>query len=885
MHELTEAPATGLTRVTATGRLARARRAEEAVRRQAEGAAVWATPDALPWSAWLERLWSEASLTADLPLLLDPAQERCLWERVVADSGLAPPLGVAGLAREAQRAWQLAQGWRLPVGGAQGGATAEQQAFCAWARAFEAHCAQGGWLDAARLPAALVGVLDGLTLPRTLALEGFDQWSPAERALLERLAAAGVQLREEAEPAACDPGRRVVAADGEAERRAMAAWVRSRLEAGARSVMVVAPRLGQQREAICRALDEELVPGAVGSPESARPYDISLGLPLTDYPLVDDALRLLALEAGRAPWEDWSRVLRSPFLLGARREAEARARLDARLRRRGHWLWSARAVLEAARREGCPQLAEVLGRLLERLRGRTGRARPGAWVGHWCALLGTLGWPGEEPLSSPEFQVLEAWRGLLDRVAGLDGVLPAMPASEALALLRRQAAERVFQPESPPAPVQVVGLLEAAGLRAEACWLLDATDEVLPSPTRPSPLLPLPLQRLHRLPQASALQEFALASRRLGRLRADHPLLVVSHPACEGDRVLRASPLVAAWPPEDAVGPALPRLAQAWLGRARLETLEDVRGAPLELDGPVHGGARIFSEQSACPFRAYARLRLEASTPEEPAPGLDAAARGTLAHAALARLWSELGAHAHLLALAPEALAQVVREAALAGLAAPEGRLLHDGPEESVELEQARLERLLAAWLEVERARPPFEVLEREVKREVRFAELLLRLQLDRVDRLPDGSRVLVDYKTGAVSGTKGWFGERPREPQLPLYAVTAEQAAVPAAVTYACLKPGALGYKGLTGGAEVASGVAALREGGPDWSQTLASWRGVLESLARAYAAGQARVDPADASACKRCDLHALCRIHEHAGPPRAPEGEEQDEEGEDGL
>jgi len=43
-------------------------------------------------------------------------------------------------------------------------------------------------------------------------------------------------------------------------------------------------------------------------------------------------------------------------------------------------------------------------------------------------------------------------------------------------------------------------------------------------------------------------------------------------------------------------------------------------------------------------------------------------------------------------------------------------------------------------------------------------------VRIDRIDRLSDGARLLIDYKTGAPS--RDWQGERPDNPQLPIYAL-----------------------------------------------------------------------------------------------------------------
>ena len=128
-------------------------------------------------------------------------------------------------------------------------------------------------------------------------------------------------------------------------------------------------------------------------------------------------------------------------------------------------------------------------------------------------LLQQLGWPGERPLDSAEFQTARAWRQLLETFAALALVQPRLGPRAALARLRRLAGETPFQPETEEAPIQVLGLLEAGGLRFDALWIMGLHDEVWPPPARPNQFLPAALQRRLGLPHASAERELAYAER------------------------------------------------------------------------------------------------------------------------------------------------------------------------------------------------------------------------------------------------------------------------------------------------------------------------------------------------------------------------------------
>ena len=71
---------------------------------------------------------------------------------------------------------------------------------------------------------------------------------------------------------------------------------------------------------------------------------------------------------------------------------------------------------------------------------------------------------------------------------------------------------------------------------------------------------------------------------------------------------------------------------------------------------------------------------------------------------------------------------------------------------------------------------------------------MTLALRLDRVDRLDDGSIAVIDYKTGGDAEPDAWLGERPRLPQLPLYAEALGVDRV-SAVAFGRVRTGDTGY------------------------------------------------------------------------------------------
>ncbi|MCX7137277.1 MAG: PD-(D/E)XK nuclease family protein, partial [Proteobacteria bacterium] len=288
----------------------------------------------------------------------------------------------------------------------------------------------------------------------------------------------------------------------------------------------------------------------------------------------------------------------------------------------------------------------------------------------------------------------------------------------------------------------------------------------------------------------------------------------------------------------------------------------------------VRGGTRVLADQAACPFRAFARHRLGAQGIAEPTDGLDARDRGNLLHALMAQLWETLRSKSRLDAMAPGELAAVIDDAAKVAVAKVRAQRAGVLDGRLAELECGRLARLAREWLAVEGARGEFEVVAREERRTLKVAGLTYTGRIDRMDRLPDGSGVLIDYKTGRATPNE-WLGERPDDPQLPLYAIAAQEDI--AAVAFARIKTGGMRFMGFTRQADV----LPKAKHAESWAGLLDQWRRELESLGGEFAQGAAAVDPKRGlKTCRHCDLQPLCRVHERIAAMEDETDDEDEEE-----
>lgn len=860
IQKIVTAAQAGAVILTANQRLSRTLRKVYDDQQRAEGRTAWESVQVLPLTSWLRARWSDAQLAGEMPVsaLLSQSQEEILWRRIIAASPESERLlDLRGAAQSAMQAWRLVHQYRLPFD-ARWSAHEDWAAFKSWASAYCLEADAHRWLDEPRLTDAVRDAVKAAptTAPKQTLLAGFDEFTPQQRDLFDALKRAGciVDILEH-EASECSIVRRGCR-DADDELRNAAEWARDRLVQGDAACGIVLLNLGTKRSRLERIFDEVLHPERMGDPAGSGPrtFHISVPAAIGEYSAISSALLTLRMAAQRR-WllSDAGLLLRSVFLAGGISEAPARAVVDAKLRRRRRAYAPVTAVAAAAAES--PLLLSMLEqwRLLAPDFSETRSTR--AWLPTIRVVLQQAGWPGERVLSSPEYQVVEAWGELLHTFASLDRTCDSLSYSDAIALLAELARESNFQPQDPGAPVQILGALEAAGARFDAVWICGTTDQTWPAPAHPHPFIPLSLQQERQLPHSSPEREYEFALRTFERLQSSAPELVVSWAKRAGDVALRPSPLV-----EHIREHPTSESADVDRERIELEQIFDETGPALDTVQP-RGGTRLVKAQAACPFQAFADLRLGARPLESGELGLSAADRGIEIHEALRLFWESVRDHATLVAMSDQALRRATDLAARGAVRKQLRDTSSEFDQRFRDLEVERLNKVLIDWAALEKTRAPFAVAFNECERVIEIGGLQLGARIDRLDELPDGSQVIVDYKVTAPS-VVAWAGDRPDEPQVPLYAIS--NGAPVAALAFAQVGPDGLRFKGLSNDAAVLPGTKVFA---PSAEEQITAWRRVVESLAQAFRSGEAAADPKNGhGTCDLCKMTSLCRIHESA-------------------
>ena len=831
-----------------------------------ENSSVWETPTIVSLQQWLTLLWQqlECQSSISLPVLLNSEQTQIVWQDILRDSKWSEGLlNLPAAARMVQSAWALLQQWQVPLSDLAHYQSPEQQAFYHWSLEFHSRCQQAKWCDSTQQINFIIQAMQKqqLRLPKQIVILGFDEYPPQTQTLFKQCEQLGVHLINQDFSQPCQLQQRVVAPDPTTEIEWLARWARQQLNEGKQRVACVVPQLNTCRKQLQRVFRQYCEPAS---------FNISSGQPLMELPMIASAVAILQCLETKIPLNVFNHLLRSPYIAAADQECASRAMLDSQLREHAEAELSlrqcCRLIADSQLIKTVPVLWQQLTKLCELQLPR--QAQPSQWAMVFTNTLQLMGWPGDVALNSEEYQCLQHWQEILTTFTQLDLVKSTLTLSHGLQRLKQILQQHLFQVQTGETPIQVLGVLEAAGSPFDAMWIMGLNDQTWPAPADPNPYLPIQLQRQLDMPHASAKRELQFSQRMLQRFQHSANSLMFSHAEQAGDQHFLASPLIHSIPLITAESlPLTPRidLASDLHTYKTFQYIDDSVGLAVSDPSQLRGGSFILKQQAACAFSAYANLRLYAEPLQQLHTGLDPLERGLLLHHVLELFWRQTQDHVTLIAYTEEQRQQLVThciETALKPLISSRPQLFKS---RFKALEKQRLKTLVMQWLDREAERPAFKVQALEQWATFNVAGIPMYLRLDRIDQLQNGEVIVIDYKTSKTQ-IDDWFSDRPNEPQLPLYTLSNSEIT---GLVFAQIRIDNMGFKGLSRSETGLDNVLSFDNlekplEATSWEQQLQLWQRVLQDLAEQFRQGKATVDPKIPHlTCRHCPYPTFCRIN----------------------
>lgn len=912
---------------------------EQYHRQQSQVAGVWPGADVLPITAWLNRLFFACARNTDAPILLNANQSLSIWQQVLEQSDAADYLiSVKATARKVQDAFQILNRWNVALTDVLPN-TEDHEAFIRWAKDYQSRLNHMQAIDASQLPEWLTHYFSQLNqesadseaslksllklfdteLNSQLLLLGFHQMEPGLQQLFKVLMQCGLTIREvinsgETKALFDQPSSekntrkqtrnpKVMALSCQSfEQELLHAcdWSIRRLTANANAKLaIVVPDLEKRRYQVEALLKQQLHPELLSECEPEKiVYNISVGLPLTNFGMVRIALNLLELMAKPVELSKWAEILRSQcFKLEAK---------DNRFNVSDEFYWRLKQFAFELPAEGeettsfesmtdriqylgskflDEQEAQVLAGAFISMKELIGHANKEQSAEAWSQLfinwLKLWGWPGTSSLTSYQYQLRDQLLSLIKQLRQFNILGEQCHFKQAFSWLRSLLEGAVFQPKSKGEPIQVMGLYEAVGLEFDALWICCLSNEVLPEAANPNPFIPLSLARQHQLPGSGPERELEYANTLIDGLLATSDNVAVSYHKMDQDRELSPSPLILqrlsahGFLPADIYNESLSESIEqtelSWQSSTTIESslrqlvppeqeyFVDDYGQPYQ-ETQLKSGNQFLTAQALCPMQGYLAHRVGLMEQEVAVNGMDPRTRGVYVHKVMQVIWQRLVKQSTLLGSTDDELKALINRAIIE---CADDRFSKD--DLIAQLEKEKFSLLIFDLLQLEKKRQSFTVTACELEKNIVVNGLSIQSRIDRIDHVDDYGDVIIDYKTGQVNANK-WYGDRIAEPQLPLYLMADHQHV--SAICFAQLHHKKVSFSGVAKENGILPGVPSIEKAKTeisDWQSFIYYIESELETLTDEIKQGYAAVKPNEKQhACDYCPFDSVCRVAE---------------------
>ncbi len=399
------------------------------------------------------------------------------------------------------------------------------------------------------------------------------------------------------------------------------------------------------------------------------------------------------------------------------------------------------------------------------------------WLNTFCEWLKQL----NEDIEFKRYQKLIM--NIQEQAAQLDSVISKCNINQAIQWLD-QIARQPQPRQLKSKPIRIIDTIDGA-IGSNAVWLCSADNQYWPSVVKSHPLIPFSLMREMEVPRSSAEWEIALCRHLFSQLEQSCQDITYSYRTDYNQPDLTISPLLEGRFTVEAINV---KSIDAQRKILALEWVEDETVLPLKNhEKPaIEGGASLVKQAGECLFTAFVIYRLNAKPLINHGLGISPLQQGNFLHKVMELIWGELKDAAALKALSDEQLwercntvvSKVLDKVATKTSIEPL----------QLEVEQQRMVNMVYEWLLNEKQRPPFHVIATEQKVNIEIAGISLQLRVDRIDVNAGKKYLIIDYKTTKNLSSKLWaVGENrkvdleslvpPPEPQLPLYALIANNS------------------------------------------------------------------------------------------------------------
>ena len=703
-----------------------------------------------------------------------------------------------------------------------------------WISEFEKFKTENNCIDTTDLFSSVYKSLESNIKTGNYYAYGFKQRTPEQNKLFEILECQSLNSRS------LENNIQALSfIDQETELEAIAKWAKVvSLKNPNSQIGVVIPNLSQLQHLVKSTFDQEFDASLLETHH--KPYNISLGISLCQYPLIQHLLSIVKISTqiikGNIDLEMLMKTVTSPYIKGALIESNSRALLVNRILGLGCEEATTQKVLKLMK--DCPVLIQIVNSL-KSLKIDKKIALEDS-LDSINLLLLTWGFTSDRSLSSSEYQLFEKYQNESLILNRLSNFYKKVSLFDAIKILNTHLNSVIFQPKSGAANIHILGALEAEGLYFDYAWVSSMTSNFIPGKIKMPLFIPQKTSIEYELPNSNFLLVTEDAKVTLKALNNLSPETTYSYAKLMQNREELPSPYIDF---KDYLEGSFIKTSSR-----ELIYIDDYK-APKIKELTIKKGVKTLQNQMSCAFRGFA-ARLDIDDFEAPHIGLSRLQQGNLIHKILETFFNEIKSGASLLKLTELELDNLIeKHTESATLSLPKSNFKLN--------EKIRLVKIIRQHIDLEKQRSDFEVIKTESTSEVDINGLKFSTRIDRMDRLANGDSLIIDYKTGKDVKVSQMTGDPIDQAQLPIYAVTNSVDGV----AFATINSNDCQFKAITKNKSELPLTKQAINRMPEWDKQINEWTSILNSASEQFQNGIASVLPVK-NACDYCDYDLLCRV-----------------------
>ena len=703
-----------------------------------------------------------------------------------------------------------------------------------WISEFEKFKTENNCIDTTDLFSSVYKSLESNIKTGNYYAYGFKQRTPEQNKLFEILECQSLNSRS------LENNIQALSfIDQETELEAIAKWAKVvSLKNPNSQIGVVIPNLSQLQHLVKSTFDQEFDASLLETHH--KPYNISLGISLCQYPLIQHLLSIVKISTqiikGNIDLEMLMKTVTSPYIKGALIESNSRALLVNRILGLGCEEATTQKVLKLMK--DCPVLIQIVN-ALKSLKIDKKLALEDS-LDSINLLLLTWGFTSDRSLSSSEYQLFEKYQNESLILNRLSNFYKKVSLFDAIKILNTHLNSVIFQPKSGAANIHILGALEAEGLYFDYAWVSSMTSNFIPGKIKMPLFIPQKTSIEYELPNSNFLLVTEDAKVTLKALNNLSPETTYSYAKLMQNREELPSPYIDF---KDYLEGSFIKTSSR-----ELIYIDDYK-APKIKELTIKKGVKTLQNQMSCAFKGFA-ARLDIDDFEAPHIGLSRLQQGNLIHKILETFFNEIKSGASLLKLTELELDNLIeKHTESATLSLPKSNFKLN--------EKIRLVKIIRQHIDLEKQRSDFEVIKTESTSEVDINGLKFSTRIDRMDRLANGDSLIIDYKTGKDVKVSQMTGDPIDQAQLPIYAVTNSVDGV----AFATINSNDCQFKAITKNKSELPLTKQAINRMPEWDKQINEWTSILNSASEQFQNGIASVLPVK-NACDYCDYDLLCRV-----------------------